>query len=38
MIKPNKNEGMNKLNKPYNSSTADVMTEDEMVKLIEDKD
>ena len=37
-IKPNKNEGMNKLHYPYNSSTADVMTEDEMVKLIEDKD
>ena len=37
MIKQDKNEGMNKLKKPYNSFTADVMTVDEMVKLIEDK-
>jgi FlaA1/EpsC-like NDP-sugar epimerase len=34
MIREDKNEGINKLKHPYNSATADVMTNEEMVELI----
>ena len=38
MIRENKNNGYNKLKYPYNSSTAEVMTKNEMIRLIEDSE